>query len=79
MMIEYETVGRVMYVTLLDKKTAKTVEFSSQTLIDLSKSSGLIGVEILRPNRSDLRRLAKKYGQPELSRIDPGKLFKAVA
>ncbi len=79
MTIEFETVGRVMYIGLLDKKAAKTVEFSSQTNIDLSKSGELIGVEILSPNRSDLRRLAKKYCQPELSRIDPGKLFKAVA
>ncbi len=79
MMIEFETVGRVLYITLLDEKAAKTVEFSSQTIIDLTKSGELIGVEMLSPNRSDLQRIAKKYHHPELSRINPDKLFKAVA
>jgi uncharacterized protein YuzE len=78
MLISYDDKAKAMYVALLHDKVAKTVEFSSETFLDLSSSGELIGVEMLQPNRMDLRKIAKKYRQPELSRI-PQKLLKAVA
>ena len=79
MMISYETIGKVAYVALLQGRAAKTIEFSSKTIIDLTKDNKLMGVEILSPNSSDLQRIAKKYNRPELTRINPHKLFKSVA
>ncbi len=80
MMISYDNDAKVLYIALsADSKAAKTVEFSSQTFLDLDRRGGLIGIEMLRPNRSDLQRIAKKYHHPELSRIHPARFLKAVA
>ena len=80
MLISYDNDAKAMYITLLaEAKVAKTVEFNAETYVDLTKKGELIGVEMLNPNRSDLRRLAKKYHHPELSRIYPKKFLQAVA
>ncbi len=80
MLISYDDDAKAMYITLLaEARVTKTVEFSSETYVDLSKKGELIGIEMLKPNRSELRRIAKKYHHPELSRISPEKLLKAVA
>ena len=80
MLISYDNDAKAMYITLLtEKRVAKTVEFSAETYVDLTKTGELIGVEMLKPNRSDLQRIAKKYRHPELSRIYPEKFLKAVA
>ena len=80
MLISYDNDAKAMYIMLLaDGKVAKTVEFSAETFVDLTKKGELVGVEMLNPNRLDLRRIAKKYHHPELSRISPEKFLKAVA
>ena len=80
MMISYDNDAKALYITLsAEAKVAKTVEFSTETFLDLSKSGELVGVEMLNPNRADLQRIAKKYHHPELSRIHPSKFLKAVA
>ena len=77
-MIEYETVGKVLYIGLLNARAAKTVEFSAETFLDFTKKGELIGIEMLRPNRSELLRIAKRYHHPELSRIYPDRFLKTV-
>lgn len=80
MMISYDNEVKAMYIALsADAKVAKTVEFSSQTFLDLDESGELIGIEMLNPNRTDLQNIARKYHCPELSRIHPAKFLKAVA
>ena len=80
MLISYDNDAKALYITVLaEAKVAKTVEFSAETFVDLTKKGELVGVEMLNPNRSDLRRIAKKYRHPELSRIYPEKFLKAVA
>lgn len=79
MLISYDNDAKAMYITLLaEAKVAKTVEFASETYVDLTKKGELIGIEMLSPNRSDLRRIAKKYHHPELARISPEKFLQAV-
>ena len=80
MLISYDNDAKALYITLLSEaRVARTVEFNPETYVDLTKKGELIGVEMLNPNHSDLCRLAKKYHQPELSRIHPEKFLKAVA
>ena len=79
MLISYDNDAKAMYVSVMDAKVAKTIEFGPETFIDLSKKGELIGVEMLSPNRTDLQRIAKLYHHPELSRLHPEKFLKAVA
>ena len=80
MMISYDNDAKAMYIALkAETKVSRTVEFSSDTFLDIAKNGELIGVEMLKPNHSELRRIAKKYHHPELSRIQPEKFLKAVA
>ena len=80
MLISYDNDAKALYITLLSEaKVAKTVEFNLETYVDLTKKGELIGIEMLNPNHSDLCQIAKKYHHPELSRIHPEKLLKAVA
>ncbi len=80
MMISYDNDAKALYIALsVDSKAARTIEFSSQTFLDLDQKGELIGVEMLSPNRSDLKRIAKQYHHPELSRIHPDRFLKAVA
>jgi len=80
MMISYDDDAKAMYIALsVDAKAARTVEFSPETFLDLDRKGELIGIEMLSPNRSDLKRIAKQYDHPELSRIHPDRFLKAVA
>jgi uncharacterized protein YuzE len=79
MLISYDPVAKAIYISLAEAKSAKTVEFAPQTYLDFARSGRLIGVEMLSPNRPVLKRIARKYHHPELSRIHPEKFLKTVA
>ena len=80
MMVSYDNDAKAMYIALkAEVKVSRTVEFSAETFLDIAKNGELVGVEMLKPNRLDLRRIAKQYHHPELSRIQPEKFLKAVA
>ena len=80
MMVSYDNDAKALYIALVaDTKVARTVEFSADTFLDFSKSGELVGVEMLNPNRTELKRIAKQYRHPELSRIYPDRFLKAVA
>lgn len=79
MLISYDNDAKSIYISLVTGKVAKTVEFDAETFLDFTKQGELAGIEMLRPNRSGLQRIAKKYRHPELSRIHPEKFLRAVA
>ena len=80
MMISYDNDVKAVYITLLSEaKVAKTVEFAPETYLDFTKNGELIGVEMLSPSRDVLKRIAKKFNLPELSRIRPDKLLQVVS
>ena len=79
MIVTYDTTAKAMYFQLRpDVKVARTVRKDS-VLLDLDDKGELIGVEIIRPTNMKLRVIARKYHQPELSRVNSEKLQEALA
>ena len=80
MLVSYDNDAKAVYITLMaDGKVAKTIEFDTDTYLDLTKRGELIGIEMLNPTRPVLLRIAKQFHHPELSRIYLNRLLKAVA
>ncbi len=80
MIVSYDNLVGAVYIKMTsDSKIAKTVEFAPETLVDLAKDGKLIGIEMLNPGRRVLKRLAKKFHSPELTRINLQKLQEAVS
>lgn len=72
--------AKAVYIKIgSDKKIARTIEFAPETFIDVSRGGKLIGIEILNPARSFLKQIAKKFHQPELSKVNTSKLQQSVA
>jgi uncharacterized protein YuzE len=79
MIISYDSCTDVVYIKFKsDMHVTKTVEFASETFIDLDKNNNLIGIELLNPAKSILIKLAKKFNLPELTKINPHKLHAAI-
>ncbi len=80
MIISYDSLAGVVYIKLRpEAKVARTVEFAPETFIDLTEDGELIGVEMLNPGQLILKKLAKEFHRPELSKINTQKLQEAVA
>ncbi len=80
MIVSYDNLAEAIYINLRPGvRVAKTVEFAPETFVDLDSKGGLIGIEMLNPGRLVLRRIAKRFHRPELSRIKTRKLQQAVA
>ncbi len=80
MIISYDNVAEAVYIKLKPEgRVARTIEFAPETFVDLDRDGDLIGVELLHPGTLVLRRLAKTYRRPELSKINPAKLQEAVS
>ena len=80
MIISYDSLAGAVYIKLRpEAKVARTVEFAPETFIDLTEDGELIGVEMLNPGQLILKRLAKEFHRPELSKINTQKLQEAVA
>ena len=57
----------------------KTIEFAPETFVDLDAKGDLIGIEMLNPAQIILKRIAKKFHHPELSKVHTRKLQAAIA
>lgn len=79
MIVTYDNVAKAAYIELKIAKVASTIEFAPETLIDLDRRGNLIGVELLHPNQSALRKIAKKFKHPELSKVHARKLFGSIS
>lgn len=80
MILSYDSIANAVYIKIKpEAKIARTVEFAPETFIDLTEDGELVGVEMLNPGQLILKRLAKKYRRPELSKINPSKLQEALA
>ena len=80
MIVSYDSLADAIYIKIKpEAKVAKTIEFAPETFVDLSEDGDLIGIEMLNPGQLVLKRLAKKFHRPELSKINPQKLQEAVA
>ena len=80
MIVSYDNLARALYIKInSDVEVARTVEFAPETFVDLDKNGSLIGIEMLNPAQLILKRIAKKFHHPEISRINPNKLKEAIA
>ncbi len=80
MIVSYDNIADAMYIQIDPvAKVAKTVEFAPETFVDLDSKGRLIGIEMLNPVGLVLKRIAKKFHHPELSRIKTRLLQEAVA
>jgi uncharacterized protein YuzE len=71
MIVTYDILAEAFYFQLKSEaKIARTVEVDVNTYLDLDEHGSLIGVEVLHPDPSQLRRVAQKHCVPELSKID---------
>ena len=79
MIVSYDSIAKAIYVKIKpEARVDRTIEFAPETFVDLDVRGDLIGIEMLNPAQIILKRIAKKFHLPEISRIDPGKLKAAV-
>jgi len=80
MIISYDSLAEAVYIKIKpEAKVNRTVEFAPETFVDLDGDGDLVGIEMLNPGHLILKRIAKKFHRPELSRVHPNKLHEAVA
>lgn len=80
MIISYDNLAEAIYIKIKpEAKIARTVEFAPETFVDLAKDGDLIGIEMLNPGRLILKRIAKKFHRPELSKIYPHRIQGVIA
>lgn len=71
MITSYDGHSGIVYIVVDNLyKIAKTVEFDRETVLELDASGHLVGIEMIRPRKSILKRIAKKYGRWELARVN---------
>ena len=79
MIVSYDSSTEAVYIKVKpDAKVHETVEFAPEAFVDLDKKGNLIGVELLSPVQLVLKRIGKRFHHPELAKINPEKLQKAV-
>ena len=71
MKISYDTLVKAIYVELEKKKVAKTKEFAPEVFLDFDYKGELIGVELLNPGTLYLKKIAKTFHKPELTKVHP--------
>ena len=80
MIVSYDNLADAVYIKIKpEAKVHRTVEFAPETFVDLDEDGDLIGIEMLNPGQLILKRIAKKFHRPELSRVHPQKLHEAIA
>ncbi len=71
MKISYDTLAKAVYIELEKKKVVKTREFAPEVFLDFDDKEELIGVELLNPGTLYLRKIAKTFHRPELTKVHP--------
>ena len=80
MIISYDNLADAVYIKIKpEAKVARTVEFAPETFVDLDDNGDLIGIEMLNPGQLILKRIAKKFHRPELSKVHPNRLQEAFS
>lgn len=78
MIASFSTLSGLVYIQLGPKRNiSKTLEFDDQTVAEVDEQGGLVAIELMKPSRLTLKRIAKKFQRWELSRINLESLQKA--
>ena len=71
MKISFDTLAKAVYIELKYKKVKLTREFAPEVFLDFDSKGELIGVELLNPGTLYLKKIAKKFHRPELTKVHP--------
>ena len=78
MKISFDTLAKAVYIELEKKKVARTREFAPEVFLDFDYKGKLIGVELLNPGTLVLKKVARKFRKPELTKVHPRIIAKNV-
>ena len=75
----YDSLSGIIYIQLESKgKIHHTTEFNPETVLELDQNNQLVGIEMMKPSRVTLNRIARKYQRAELGRVDLESLQRAI-
>ena len=75
----YDSLSGIIYIQLESKgKIHHTTEFNPETVLELDQNDQLVGIEMIKPSRLILSRIAKKYQRAELGRLNLETLQKSI-
>lgn len=79
--IDIDPINKLMYVRFRDGHTHKTLEITSDVVVDVSRRGELLGIEFLRFDvpRKVLLDLAKRFHNPFIKRLHPEKAALVLA
>lgn len=63
--------AKAVYIELEKRKVGKTKEFAPEVFLDFDYKGELIGVELLNPGTLYLKKIAKTFDKPELTKVHP--------
>ena len=79
MTASYDSHSGIVYICVQSRtEKIKTVEFDAETVIEVDDSGGLVAIEMMKPNRLTLKRIAKKFERWELARVNLDNLQKSI-
>ena len=69
----YDLDAGALYITMTDRKVARTVEIDAGTLVDLDDTGSVVGIEVIAPQRAwPIRQIIDEYG---ISKEDAAQLL----
>jgi len=81
-LMSWDPIARAAYIKLAQGRVSETKEEGPGVYVDIGAKGKLLGLEILNPRNIQLtvmKRLAKKYSDPRLKKINPHHLGKVYA
>lgn len=71
MKIAFDTLAKAVYIELEKRRVVRTREFAPEVFLDFDYKGRLIGVELLNPGTLYLKKVAKRFRKPELTKVHP--------
>ena len=79
MIASFDSHSGIVYIQVDEcTKINKTVEFDAQTILELDANRQLVAIEMTKPSKTVLNRIAKKFERWELVRVNLDSLRKSI-
>lgn len=62
MLIEFDAAADALYIEVLDGPVHETSAVDDETMVDLTESGEVVGIEVLRPDREWLPSVLARFG-----------------
>ena len=71
MIVSFDSHSGIVYIQVQPAtKISQTREYDAETVVELDHSGDLVAIEMMKPNKMTLKRIAKKFERWELGRVD---------